>query len=165
MNAVRGIVRALRMSTRSIEGELGISLAQLFVLQQLADGATRADAAPSIAQLANQTATDPSSVSVVVSRLAARGLCARRSSKSDGRRAEVTITPAGEALLKRAPQPVQGRMLDALTTMKPERRRELLAGLEEIVTALGIGDEAVAMFFEEERERADDFDSSAGRGR
>jgi len=37
MNAVRSIVRALRLNTRSIEGKLGISLAQLFVLQQLVD--------------------------------------------------------------------------------------------------------------------------------
>jgi hypothetical protein len=37
MNAVRSVVRALRLNTRSIEGKLGISLAQLFVLQQLAD--------------------------------------------------------------------------------------------------------------------------------
>jgi hypothetical protein len=40
--------------------------------------------------------------------------------------------------------------------MKPERRRELVAGLEEIVTALGIGGEDVSMFFEEEGERRGD---------
>lgn len=168
MNAVRRIVRSLRLASRASEKALGVSAAQLFVLQQLAEGASRSDAAPSIAQLANLTATDPSSVSVVVSRLAARGLCARRSSKSDGRRAEVTITPAGEALLKRSPQPVQARMLSALADMKPERRRELVAGLEEIVGALGIAGEAVSMFFEEEGERGEEngeIDAPANRER
>jgi DNA-binding MarR family transcriptional regulator len=155
MNGVRRIVRALRVSSRASEKVLGVSAAQLFVLQQLAEGAARSDAAPSIAQLATLTATDPSSVSVVVSRLAARGLCARRPSKADARRAEVTITPAGEALLKRAPSPVQHQMLNALAQMDPVRRRELVAGLEEIVAALGVAGEAASMFFEEDGERGE----------
>jgi DNA-binding MarR family transcriptional regulator len=152
MNAVRRIVRALRLSSRASEKALGVSTAQLFVLQQLAEAAARSSA-PSIAQLATLTATDPSSVSVVVSRLAQRGLCARRASKADARRAEVTITPAGRALLQEAPQPVQSRMLDALAQMASERRIELVAGLEEIVHALGMADHAPVMFFEDEHDR------------
>lgn len=155
MNAVRRIVRSLRLSSRASEKALGVSAAQLFVLQQLADGAARAESAPSIAQLAAQTATDPSSVSVVVSRLASRGLCARRPSKSDGRRAEVTITPEGEELLRRAPQPIQARMIGALNSMGSERRREMVAGLEEIVKALGVADQAAPMLFEEEGDRGE----------
>jgi DNA-binding MarR family transcriptional regulator len=150
MNAIRRIVRALRISSRAVEKVLGVSGAQLFVLQQLA--AAREGAAPSIAQLAELTATDPSSVSVVVSRLCARGLAARRSSKRDGRRAEVAITEAGQALLQRAPAPTQARMLEGLARLAPARRRELVAGLEAIVATLGVQDQAAPMFFEEDAE-------------
>ncbi len=152
MNAIRRIVRSLRLSSRAAEKALGVSGAQLFVLQQLAEGANRSDVAPSIAQLAELTSTDPSSVSVVVSRLVARGLAARRASKADGRRAEVVITPAGRALLRRAPEPVQHRMIAGIGGLSPERRREMVAGLEAIVAALGVADEAASMFFEEEGE-------------
>jgi DNA-binding MarR family transcriptional regulator len=152
MNGIRRIVRALRLSSRAAEKALGVSGAQLFVLQQLAEVAARADAAPSIAQLADLTATDPSSVSVVVSRLVAHGLAARRSSKADARRAEVVITPAGRALLRRAPSPVQYRMLDSIAKLPHTRRRELIGGLEAIVAALGVTDQAASMFFEEEGE-------------
>lgn len=152
MNAIRRIVRALRVSSRASEKALGVSAAQLFVLQQLA---AREDSAPSIAQLAALTATDPSSVSVVVSRLAARGLCERRASKADARRAEVTITAAGRALLEQAPEPVQMRMLAVLEAMDPDRRRVLVSGLEEIVGALGVSDHAASMFFEEESDSED----------
>ncbi len=148
MNGIRRIVRALRLSSRAAEKALGVSGAQLFVLQQLAEGAARSDAAPSIAQLADLTATDPSSVSVVVSRLVSRGLAARRASKSDARRAEVLITPAGRALLRRAPSPVQARMLESIATMDDDRRRHLVAGLEAIVSAMGVDDQAASMFFE-----------------
>lgn len=149
MNGIRRIVRAIRLSSRALEKARGVSAAQFFVLQQLADVEAHAGAAPSIAQLANLTATDPSSVSVVVSRLAARGLCERRASKSDARRAEVSITPAGHTLLEQSPQPMQTRMLKALVDMSDERRRELVAGLEEIVVALGVADHAASMFFED----------------
>src|SRR6185503_8449790 len=96
LNAIRRIVRALRLAGSAAERSLGVSGAQLFVLQQLAEGK-----APSIADIAAQTATDPSSVSVVVSRLVERGLAARRVSRADARRAEVVITPSGRALLRR----------------------------------------------------------------
>lgn len=155
MNGIRRIVRALRLSSRASEKALGVSAAQLFVLQQLARAAARPDAAPSIAQLAELTATDPSSVSVVVSRLASRGLCARRPSRADARRAEVSITPEGVALLKQAPQPVQTQMLSALARMAPARRRELVAGLGEIASALGMADQLASMFFEEEGDHAE----------
>src|SRR5262249_33743640 len=102
--------------------------------------------------LADLTATDPSSVSVVVSRLVSRGLAARRASKADGRRAEVVITPAGRALLQRAPSPVQHRMLGAISQLSPATRREMIAGLTAIVAELGMADQDASMFFEEEGE-------------
>jgi len=60
MDALRRIVRALRLSSTDLERTHGVSVAQLFVLEQLADGHAR-----SIKQLADETLTDPSSVSVV----------------------------------------------------------------------------------------------------
>src|ERR1051326_2091453 len=98
MNAIRSVVRALRLNTRSIEGKLGISLAQLFVLQQLTERP-----ADSLNELAERTATHQSSVSVVVRRLGERGLVSRTSSSSDRRRIEIAVTPAGRALLEDAP--------------------------------------------------------------
>jgi DNA-binding MarR family transcriptional regulator len=137
MTAIRRIVRTLRLASRAAEKALGVSGAQLVVLQHLADAAAHADAAPSIAELATKTATDPSSVSVVVSRLCARGLAARRVSKLDGRRAEIGITPSGRALLRRAPTPVQTRMILALSKLPASRRRETVAALEAMVNELG----------------------------
>ena len=46
MNAVRRIVRALRVSSRASEKALGVSGAQLFVLQQLAESAAHEGTAP-----------------------------------------------------------------------------------------------------------------------
>src|ERR1043165_677145 len=106
MNAVRSIVRAQRINTRAIELKMGISLAQLFVLQQLAQRP-----AESLNDLAERTATHQSSVSVVVRRLVDRGLVTRTSSAADKRRIEIAVTPAGRALLDGAPTTVSMELM------------------------------------------------------
>lgn len=145
LDAIRRIVRALRLSASASERVLGVSGAQLFVLQQLA-----AAEGPSIAELAARTATDPSSVSVVVSRLVERGLAARSASKTDARRAEVMITPAGRALLRRAPEPIQGKLLAGLATLPEAELRAVAHGLTAVAASLGATEGAAPMFFEDE---------------
>src|SRR6266576_3423001 len=109
MNAVRSIVRALRINTRAIELKIGISLAQLFVLQQVAERP-----AESLNDLAERTATHQSSVSVVVRRLVDRGLLTRRSSTVDNRRVQIAVTAAGRAVLLDAPRTIQLRLVTAM---------------------------------------------------
>jgi len=112
LNAIRSIVRALRINTRSIELRMGISLAQLFVLQQLAERP-----ADSLNELAERTATHQSSVSVVVRRLVERGYVSRTASAADKRRIEIDVTPAGRALLAGAPTTIQTQLVTTLSAM------------------------------------------------
>src|SRR5213595_876038 len=62
LDAVRRIVRWLRVSSRAAERDVGLSAAQLFVLSRLND-----EAAMSLNDLAQRTLTHQSSASVVVS--------------------------------------------------------------------------------------------------
>jgi DNA-binding MarR family transcriptional regulator len=125
MNAVRSIVRAQRINTRAIELKMGISLAQLFVLQQLAERP-----AESLNELAERTATHQSSVSVVVRRLVDRGLVSRTSSPADKRRIEIDLTPAGRALLTDAPSTIQGQLMEGLRAMSRDEQSGLADLLE-----------------------------------
>ena len=145
MNAIRSIVRALRLNTRSIEGKLGISLAQLFVLQQLSE-----KPAESLNELAERTATHQSSVSVVVRRLVERGLVTREASTSDRRRVHIALTPAGEDLLRGAPPTVQSDLIHGMSRMRPTQRGSLAELLEVWVLASGIDLAAPPMMFEDE---------------
>src|SRR5579885_2556290 len=72
VDALRRLVRELRDSARLAQGRTAITGAQLFVLRALA-----AEPGLSINELAERTMTHQSSVSVVVSRLVARGLVTR----------------------------------------------------------------------------------------
>src|SRR5258708_7219015 len=74
-------------------------------------------------------ATHQSSVSVVVGRLVERGLVARRPSKSDRRRLELSLTQKGRRLIARAPDAAQERLLGAIEELPPAWRAQLVRAL------------------------------------
>src|SRR5215468_7285692 len=120
LDALRHLVRELRRSAVVAESRLGISGAQLFVLQNLADRK-----AGSINELAELTLTHQSSVSVVVSRLAERNLVRRVPSATDARRMEIELTDGGRRLLARAPEVAQTRLFAGLRALPAADRRHL----------------------------------------
>lgn len=148
LNGLRHIVQALRISSRAAEARTGLSTAQLFALQRLAQAPGR-----SLGELAAATHTDPSSVSVVVRRLEERGFVARSRTVGDARRLQLSATPAGRAVLRRAPVAVQDRLVTAIDALPATRRRALVRGLTELATALGGNPVTPEMFLEEGRVR------------
>jgi len=145
LNSLRRVVRAFRAMAQAAEEVLGISGAQHFVLQKLADAP-----ALSLNDLAARTMTHKSSVSVVVKRLVDRGLVRRQRSAADGRGIVLTLTPAGRRALERAPQPAQTRMIAALRRF-PRRDLEAFAGLfRRFTEELGVGALEPTMLFEDE---------------
>jgi len=145
MDGIRTVVRALRINTRAIEKQMGISLAQLWVLQILAERP-----ADSLNELALATATHQSSVSVVVRRLVDRGFVTRVASTSDRRRVHIALTAAGESLLRGAPPTVQSDLIHGMSRMRPDQRATLAELLELWVLASGIDLAAPPMMFEDE---------------
>ncbi len=137
MNAVRSIVRALRVSSRMIEGRMGMSGAQLFVLQQLAERP-----AHSLNQLADRTATHQSSVSVVVRRLVDHGYVSRTTADSDRRRVELALTDKGREVLAGAPTTVQVKLLRGARALTGEEKRTLATLMQAWVQASGLEDGA-----------------------
>jgi len=120
---IRRIFQSIRLSARRAERELGVSGAQLFVLQTLAERP-----AESLNDLAERTLTHQSSVSVVVRRLVQRGLVARDRAGDDARRIVLRLTPAGRRLLRRAPTTPQVRMVETIQAL-PDRNLHLVARL------------------------------------
>ncbi|HVN86706.1 MAG TPA: MarR family transcriptional regulator [Candidatus Binatia bacterium] len=144
LDALRRIVQGLRVSARAAERLHGISGAQLFVLQQLSE-----DGPHSVGSLAAQTFTHQSSVSVVVGRLAKGGFVQRLPGRADARRTEVTLTARGRALLRRAPEAAQVRLINGLQRLAPRQRRAIATGLAALVRAMDLHGDSPALFFEE----------------
>jgi DNA-binding MarR family transcriptional regulator len=127
IDAFRAVVQALRTTSRDAEKRVGVSAAQLFALHELA---SRSGA--SINDLAVRTFTHQSSVSVVVQRLVDRRLVMRRPAADDRRRVELELTTAGRAILRRAPEPVQQRLIAAIHALPPRRRAVFAQSLRDI---------------------------------
>jgi MarR family transcriptional regulator, lower aerobic nicotinate degradation pathway regulator len=153
MDALRCLIQELRVSARAVEQHHGISGAQLFVLQQLVAGE-----ALSVGALAERTFTHQSSVSVVVSRLAKRGLVSRRNGADDARRTDVRLTARGRALLGRAPEVAQARLIAGLQRLRPSERCAVARGLAALVQQMGLRAGTSSLFFEDE-------DATTRRGR
>jgi DNA-binding MarR family transcriptional regulator len=146
LDAIRRIVRVLRLSSGRAERELGLGSAQLFVLQQPA-----AAPAKSVNELAARTYTHQSSVSVVVRRLVEQGLVARRRASDDGRRRELSLTAAGRRLVARAPVPAQVRLIEGLGALRRSELGTLDGLLGRVVQGMGASDEPATMLFTETR--------------
>jgi DNA-binding MarR family transcriptional regulator len=144
LNALRHIVRSLRVSSRNAQRQVGLSGAQLFVLQCLSR-----QSPCSVNELAASTATDQSSVSVVVSRLVASGHVKRTASKVDRRSVELSLTPAGKALLGAAPEAAQDRLLGALSRLKKSETAQLAGLLSKLVELAEMPNESPSLFFED----------------
>jgi DNA-binding MarR family transcriptional regulator len=143
LDALRRIVLALRESSRNAERRVGVTGAQLFVLETLA-------AAPplSMNELAERTRTHQSSVSTVVARLARQGLVRRARDPEDTRRVQLTVSPEGRRLVGRAPDVAQTRLIRALDALPAASRRTLADALAEVARGVTQGRRAPAMFFD-----------------
>jgi DNA-binding MarR family transcriptional regulator len=144
LNELRRLVKALREGARTAEQTRGLSGAQLFVMQALAE-------VPSLSlnQLAERTQTHQSSVSVVVGRLVRRRLVQRGQAKDDARRLVLRLTARGERLLEASPPAAQDRLISAVKQLPASQRRALGSILTRIAELMDLPSGTPAMFFEE----------------
>jgi DNA-binding MarR family transcriptional regulator len=148
LDAVRRIVQALHESSRWAEKHLGLTGAQLFVLQKLADSPCW-----SLNERAARTHTHQSSVSTVVARLVERGLVVRVAGESDARRIELRLSPPGRKLIRRAPNLPQQRLIRGIERLPASRRRALAASLDALTSAMAVNTQDAVMFFDEAKRR------------
>jgi DNA-binding MarR family transcriptional regulator len=123
IDSIRVLVKALRDSGRDAEQKLGITSAQLYVLQALRERPA------SINELAARTYTHQSSVSMVVARLVVNRLVTRTAARGDARKLSISLTPAGRTLVKKAPDAAQTRLISALRAMSKSDLKALSSQL------------------------------------
>lgn len=160
LDALRSVVRALRLNSHAVERRIGLTGAQLFVLQQLHDAPAR-----SMNELAARTLTHQSSVSVVVSRLVERGLVTRAASPADARRTEIALSARGRAMLRRAPVTVQSQLVAGLRKLPAARLTALAAGLEQWIRAARIASAHPPLLMEDSPGPAPGFRAAAKKRR
>jgi DNA-binding MarR family transcriptional regulator len=137
------MVRGLRSAAESVERDLRISAAQLFVLSELAQVPDQ-----SVKDLAAVTMTTHSTVSQVVGQLINKGLITRTTDAADGRRSVLRVTRQGASLLRRSPRAIQEELIEGFAALRPSEQRGLANGLEKWLEASGLGGVRSTMLFE-----------------
>jgi len=146
LDALRRILRYVRNAAATTHGSLGLSAAQLFVIQTLAD----APQDLSVNELAERTYADQSTVSAVATKLEERGLVVRRRSAEDGRRVDLSVTRKGRALLERKLASPQYGLLDGIRRLAPASRAGLAKMLPELSHEMGLDGAPAQMLFEDD---------------
>lgn len=144
LNSFRSIVKSLRVADRAGLKDHGLGASQLFVLHEL-----KRESPLSVNELAERTATDQSTVSVVVTKLIDKGLVARDRAEQDARRLELSLTAKGQSIVKKLPPPIQYSIVEGVNQLPPARAKALAQGLRDICSILGIDDEHPPMFFDD----------------
>ena len=137
------MVRGLRAAAETIERDLRISAAQLFVMSELATMPEQ-----SVKDLAQVTMTTHSTVSEIVSQLLTKGLVTRTLDPADARRSVLRLTRQGTKLLQRSPRAIQQDLIEGFVRLRPAERRSLADGLEKWIETSGLGSTPSAMLFE-----------------
>lgn len=135
---------ALGQSARAVEERSGITNAQLFVLQQLAQSDRL-----TINELAARALTQQSTVSLLVARLSRAKLVKRSRSPDDRRRVDVTLTAKGRDVVKNAPEPPSIRLIRAIDSLATPRVRELERSLGALLDAMGVAGDGTELLFEQ----------------
>ncbi len=108
----RELFRVSQQHFQRIESNCGVSGAQLWALSELlvTPGLT-------VSQLARRMSVHLSTSSNLLDKLEAHGLVRRERGREDQRIVRVYLTAAGEGVLRKAPQPAEGVIPDALSRM------------------------------------------------
>lgn len=129
--ALRKIIRAIDLHSRSLIQQYGLTGPQLIVLQSLSElGCV------SVGELATTVSLGQATMTGILTRLEKRGLIDRRRSELDKRKMMVNATPAGEEILKNAPPLLQESFLDQFDDLQDWEQSLLISSLQRVVSMM-----------------------------
>ncbi len=145
LDSCRRLVNFIHTASKTTEKSLGLSAAQLFVLEKLRDGKPR-----SVTELASLTQTHQSSVSGVVKKLVAKDLVTSTLSEEDARRHLLELSPKGLKILEQASgEKIQDQLLSAVRRLPVKESGELDRLLDLLLSELQQTDKPASLFLED----------------
>lgn len=135
LRALRRITRASDLYSRQLASRFGLTGPQLVSLRALE---RKGPCTPGT--LAKEVDLSQATMTGIVDRLEAAGLVRRTRDQADRRRITVTLTPAGQSLIDRAPSALQENLRDRLCQLESSEQASICATLESVVKMMGAQD-------------------------
>lgn len=133
----RLVFNAVKTHFQQVEKKVGVGGAQLWALSII-----RSRAGMGVNDLARAMDVHQSTASNLVKSLVARELIAATKDGQDRRTVQLSILPAGNKVLRRAPGPFTGVLPQALASLDAKTLTRLDAGLVKLITALDADERA-----------------------
>jgi DNA-binding MarR family transcriptional regulator len=136
----RVLIRTAQRHSQWIERQSGVTGAQLWAMQELAE-------APGlrVGELANRMALHQSTASNMVDRLETESYIRKERTSADQRVVRLYLTDKGAELLSRAPSPARGVLPEALRTLDEDTLQRLQGELDTLLLQIKNMDEGFGM--------------------
>jgi len=145
MQSLRQIFRAIQDYSQEVSKQFGITGPQLWALKIIS-----ADGSLSLGELTKKMYLHPSTVSGVVDRLEKKGYVARDRGREDRRVVTVHLTPEGKKLVKKAPNPIQGKMVYGLKKLERRKLNSIYDSVQKLVQIMAVQNVKATFFFDQE---------------
>jgi|SRR6056297_3349173 len=134
---IRKIVRSINLESKQIQKKYGISIPQLLCLQFLHESGNFQATHKAITRYLE---LNSSTVTGIINRLQKKGFVARLPKQQDKRTTYISLTSAGEQMLKNSPQLLHTRLSDKLDNISAESIEVISDSLDKIISLLEIQD-------------------------
>jgi DNA-binding MarR family transcriptional regulator len=131
MQSLRRIFKAIQDYSQEVSHKFGITGPQLWALKTLSTNGSLP-----LGQLSKMMYLHPSTITGVVDRLEKKGYVVRDRVHEDRRVVMVQLTPNGRKVIRRAPSPIQGKMIYGLRKLKREDLNFIYHSVERLVKML-----------------------------
>jgi len=145
MQSLRQIFRAIQDYSQEVSKEFGITGPQLWALKIIST-----DGRLSLGELTKKMYLHPSTVSGVMDRLEKKGYVARDRGQKDRRVVTVHLTPKGKKLVKKAPNPIQGKMVYGLRKLERRKLNSIYESVQKLVRIMAVQNVKATFFFDQE---------------
>ena len=142
---LRRIIKSLQNYSSKVYSHFGITGPQLWVLKTIYQNGSLP-----LGELSKRMYLHPSTLTAAVDRLEKKGYVLRNRIEKDRRVINVQLTPEGNRLAKRAPKPIQGKMIYGLRKLKKDELFLIYRSVEKLVEIMEAEKVKVTFLFDQE---------------
>ena len=145
MQSLRRIFKAIQDYSQEVSKKIGITGPQLWALKTIS---TNGSLSPG--ELSKKMYLHPSTITGVVDRLEKKGYVVRDRGQEDRRIVKVQLTLKGRKLVKKAPNPIQGKMVYGLRKLERKKLNSIYDAVQKLVEIMAVQNVKATFFFDQE---------------
>ena len=146
MQSLRRIFKAIQDYSHEVSKTYGITGPQLWVIKTIS-----LNGKLSLGDLGKEMYLQPSTITGLIDVLEQKGYVGRVRDREDRRVVKVQLTPKGQRLAKKAPNPAQGKMIYGLTKLKRRELNLIFNSVQKLVEIMEAQNVKVTFFFDQEQ--------------